>query len=147
MKLFAFERRRARLIGQALVPPGVLGGRLDGVDSAEVYDRYLSVSPWWTALAVRLALWVTWYSPPFFLRRLRTLGGLSADERVQCLEALFVARPYAVREMAMLLKMAWCFVAMGRHDVIAHLGAYRLDEPSGAPLVPLARSAGGSERT
>lgn len=126
MKLTGFEKRWAEVIGRSLFPMGVLDGNTDGAKLGEELDEFRSISPWWTALVIRLALWIVWFSPPFYARRLSTFGGLSDADRVECLEHVLVARSYSVRELAMLLKLGFCSTALGTTAALTHLGAYRL---------------------
>lgn len=126
MKLSGFEKRWARVVGRALFPKGVLGGTTDDADLGAGLEEYLGLSAWWTAVVLRLALWVVWLSPPFFLRRAATFGGLSETDREECLERVLVSRSYSVRELSMLLKMGFCATALGTPAALAHVGAYRL---------------------
>lgn len=128
MKLTGFEKRWARGVGRSLFPTGVLDGKTDDLDLGQELDDFRDISAWWTALVIRLALWIVWLSPPFYARRFSTFGGLSEVEREECLERILVARSYTVRELSMLLKMGFCNTALGTTQALTHLGAYRLSE-------------------
>lgn len=128
MKLTGFEKRWAEAVGRTLFPLGVLAGKTDGASLGEELDEFRSISAWWTALVIRLALWIVWFSPPVYAKRLSTFGGLSEEDREECLERVLVARSYTVRELAMLLKMGFCNTALGTTAALTHLGAYRLAE-------------------
>lgn len=127
MRLTGFEKRWADAVGRCLFPKGVLGGTADELSLGQELDAFRSLSPWWTAIVIRLALWIVWFSPPFYGPRFGTFGGLSEDEREQCLERVLVARSYSVRELGMLLKMGFCHAGIGSERTLRYLGAYRLD--------------------
>ena len=138
MKLLAFERRWAAEIGRAIIPADTFGGHARVDDLDQRFGRQADTMPWWSGILLRLAILVAWFAPPVLLRRLRTFGGLSPDERVAFLERLFALRSYLVREMVLVLKMNVCVVIMGRREVLSYLGAYDLGEPraKAPPAIP-----------
>jgi hypothetical protein len=126
MKLFPFEERWVAAIAHALVPPGALGGRLDGIDIGARYAHECAISPWYAALAFRASLWLTWLAPLWMLGRLRTFGGVDGDTRVAVLERLLKHRVYFVRMAALFLKLAICGLLLGDEPTLAQIGAYKL---------------------
>ena len=126
MTLFPFEERWAGAIGHALVPPGALGGRLDGIDIGARYAHECAISPWYAALAFRASLWLTWLAPLWMLGRPRTFGGVDGETRVAVLERLLKHRVYFVRMAALFLKLALCGLLLGDEPTLAQLGAYKL---------------------
>lgn len=131
MKLARFERRWAGTIGRALLPVGALGGATDARDLGAEYARHFDLAPWWTALLLRYALWLIWLSPVWRSASPRTFGSLDLAAREACLEALLSARSYAVRETLTVVKLTYCFGAIGDRQVLASLGAYHLDREAG----------------
>ena len=128
MKLRQFEVRWAETIGRTLLPRGVLGGVADGVELGEEFRRECLEPPWYSALLLRLSLWLAWFSPIFFLRRFRTLGGVDAAAREAALEKLLVSRSYYLRLAAMFLKLTACTLLLGEEPTLLRIGAYDLAE-------------------
>jgi hypothetical protein len=135
MRTFAFEQRRAAIIGRAMIPKGVFGGLTDDRDIGAEFARQASLNTWYAALVVRLAMFVVWFAP-LFSRRLRTFGGLDDAARVEVLEALLKSKLYAVRQLMLLVKLTTCFALLSDESILRHVGAYRL-----APVTQLARKA------
>src|SRR5262245_26236066 len=100
MELSAWESRLAKEIGRALLPPGSLGGRTDGIDVGARVASQLACSPWWSALSVRCALWIV-YLAPLAAWRPRPFTALDDAARVALLERLAASPRYAVRELVM----------------------------------------------
>ncbi len=123
MRIFAFERRWARVVGRALIPSGALPPPSDERDLGDAFAAQLALAPWWSAIVMRLSVWMVWLAP---LPRLRTFGGLAEDEREALLERLMASRLYAVRELMTLLKLATCIGAIGDLRVLTAMEAYRL---------------------
>ncbi|HEY2902785.1 MAG TPA: hypothetical protein VGL59_19545 [Polyangia bacterium] len=148
MKLRRFEIRWAAAIGRALLPPGLLGGLVDDVDLGEALRVECAEPPWYAALLLRASLWMTWFSPLFTLRRLRTFGGLDAAARELVLERLLDSRVYVVRATATFLKLASCMLLLGHQRVLRRIGAYeygRETETAAAPvIIPINRAGGPS---
>jgi hypothetical protein len=124
MKLHAFEIRWSAIIGRALLPPGLLGGVVDDVDLGDAFRRECLEPPWYAALLLRASLWLTWFAPPFVLRRLRSFGGLDPAAREAVLEKLLDSRIYVVRATATFLKLAACMQLLGQERVMRRIGAY-----------------------
>ena len=132
MKLRRFEIRWAAIIGRALLPAGLLGGVADDVDLGDAFRCECLEPPWYAALLLRASLWLTWFAPPFALRRLRSFGGLDPGARELVLEKLLDSRIYVVRATATFLKLAACMLLMGQQRVLKQIGAYeygRKDQP------------------
>lgn len=123
MRIFAFERRWARVVGRALIPAGSLPAPSDERDLGDAFASQLALAPWWSAIVMRLSVWMVWLAP---LTRLKTFEGLSGDEREALLERLMASRLYAVRELMTLLKLSTCISAIGDLRVLTSLEAYRL---------------------
>jgi hypothetical protein len=124
MKLRRFEIRWADAIGRALLPPGLLGGVVDGVALGEEFGRECLEPPWYAALLLRASLWLTWFAPPWALGRARTFGGLEPAGREALLEKLLDSRIYLVRATAMFLKLSSCMLLLGDERVLRRIGAY-----------------------
>ena len=143
MKLRAFETRWAAIIGRALLPAGLLGGVVDDVDLGEALRRECREPPWYAALLLRASLWLTWFSPPFVLRRPRTFGGLDPAAREAALEKLLDSRVYVVRATATFLKLASCMLLMGHQRVMRRIGAYEYGRSAAEPT-PISKAGGAS---
>jgi hypothetical protein len=122
MKLFPFERRWAEIVARSIVPRSALGGAVGDVDAGALFAHDLAVSPWMSALALRLALWLVWLSP---LPR-RTFGSLTPEEREARLEKLLDSRSDTVRMLMMFLKLIFVSLVLGDLRALKHLGAYHL---------------------
>jgi hypothetical protein len=128
MRLAEHERRWAATIARALIPPGAMRGRLEGIDVAERYDAECARSPWHAALLMRGVLYLTWLSPLFAYGRLRTFGSLDAIGQASLLERLLYSNRYPVRMAAMFLKLTICTLVLGDEPTLKQIGAYRLNE-------------------
>jgi hypothetical protein len=124
VKLRRFEIRWADTIGRALLPRGLLGGVVDGVELGEEMRRECLEPPWYAALLLRASLWLTWLAPPWALGRLRAFGGLDAAAREALLERLLASRVYLVRATTTFLKLSACMLLLGDERVMRRIGAY-----------------------
>ena len=140
MKLRAFEIRWADTIGRALLPPGLLGGVVDGVDLGEEFRREALEPPWYAALLLRASLWLTWFAPLWAMGRPRTFGGLDGSARELLLEKLLDSRVYLVRATAMFLKLSACVLLLGDERVLQRVGAYEYGRPA-PDVVPVGKLA------
>lgn len=128
MTTFSFENRWAASVARTLVPAGVLGGVTGEVDVGARFAEEVERSPWFAALFIRLAVWMTWFAPLWMLRRPRTFGSLPEAERCATLDALSKSRFYLVRQASSFLKLIACVLLMGDEPTLARVGAYRLGE-------------------
>ncbi len=128
MKLRGFEQRWADAVGAALLPAGACGGARAGFSFGPELERQLGEAPWWTALAVRLGLWMVWFSPVWQLRRRATFGALHAPEREALLEELLRHPRYTVRESANVIKLFLCLAFLGDPKVLRRVHAYDLED-------------------
>jgi len=124
MRLRRFEVRWAGVIGRALLPPGILHGAVDALDLGEALYRECLRHPWYSALLIRVSLWISWFSPPFALRRLKTFGGVDGAARERLLETLLTSPLYVVRATAFYFKLTACLVLLDDEAVLRRLGAY-----------------------
>jgi hypothetical protein len=124
MKLRRFEIRWATVIGRALLPVGLFGGVVDSADLGDLFYRECLGHPWYSALVVRLSLWITWFSPLLWRRRLVTFGALDPQAREAMLETLLASPIYAVRATAFYFKLTACMVLLGDERVLERIGAY-----------------------
>lgn len=93
----------------------------EGVDLEPPLTRLLGAAPWRAVLGVRLALLVAQIAPLFVLRRTAPLSRLAAADRARVMGALLASPFYAVRQLALLLKMLGAFVVGCMPDVRAEL--------------------------
>lgn len=126
MNLWRLEQHHASVIGRALIPAGLFGGLRDHVDLGAALAAHVRTMPWWTAIIMRLALWIIWLAPPFLGLGLRSFGALAPDQRVHALETLLVSPVFEVRQLCDLLKLMYCMSYFGDEAMLRHLGAYRL---------------------
>jgi hypothetical protein len=112
MRLSDFEARWAGVIGRTLLPAKLLGGLTDSVDLGEELRRRCTMAPWYSALVLRVSLWLTWFAPALRLRRPLTFGGLGQDARETLLERLLSSPSYIVRATSYFFKL------------LRHIGAY-----------------------
>jgi hypothetical protein len=124
MELRRFEVRWAGEIGRALLPPGLLGGAVDSLDLGAALYRECLGHPWYSALIVRISLWLTWFSPLFRLGRIKTFGGLDGGTREKLLEALLASPIYVVRATLFYFKLTACLVLLDDEAVLRRIGAY-----------------------
>ena len=126
------ERRWAKTIGEAMIPASTFGGLAGTRDIGAEVARHAAESPWYMAIVLRLALWITWLSPLFVVGRARTFGGLDEAARVVCLERLLKSNRYLVRQLLLVLKMSICMAVIGCVEVLTRLGAYDLSRAPAA---------------
>jgi hypothetical protein len=131
MKLSRFEESQAAIISRATIPMGALDGLTDRMDFGSEIGRQVAMIPWWSAILVRLALWVVWFAPIWRMGRFRLFGSLPEAQQAQCLELLSHSRVYWIRQVVTLMKMTICMVAFGDPKVLGWLGAYDL---AGGPV-------------
>jgi hypothetical protein len=131
MKLLRLEQHRVGIIARALMPVGVLGGLTDNRDLGAEIGRQVALTPWYSAIVVRFAVWLVWFAPLWRMARLRTFGSLPLDVQYECLDKLARSNQYWVRESLMLMKLTTCMVAVGDTKVLTYLGAYNL---AGGPV-------------
>jgi hypothetical protein len=129
MKLRRFEVRWADTIGRALLPRGILHGTVDHVDLGELFRLEALEPPWYTAIVLRLSLWLTWFAPFWLYGQLATFGGVDDDTREGLLEKLLDSRHYMIRMAAMFLKLTACTLLLGDERALADVGAYDLVRP------------------
>jgi len=137
MRVFAFEKRWAAVVSRALIPVGSLPAPSDGRDLGAAFAAQLALSPWWSAIVMRLSVWLAYLSPLLF--RGRTMAALPPDAQEAELERLMRSKTYAIRELMTLLKLAACISAIGDVRVLTAMGAYKLDQPAPVAL----RTEGG----
>ncbi len=128
MTLSTPERRWAKEIGRALIPPETFGGARSGIDLGALLGEHVAASPWWTAVVVRAALWLVWLSPLLVRGRLSTFGRADDAEREALLEALLCSPLYPVRQTVDLLKLELCMLFMSDVALLRRLGAYDLGQ-------------------
>jgi hypothetical protein len=138
VRLLPFEADWVRAIARALMPPGTLGGVLDGIDTGARFDREMARSPWYAALGMRVSLWLTWLAPVWMLGHAQTFGAVDDTLKVEILEKLLKHPRYELRMAAMFLKLTLCTLALGDERVLRALGAYDLER---LPSSSSARSA------
>jgi hypothetical protein len=122
MQLWSFEVRWARVIGRALLPPGVLGGVVDDADLGALWQDETRRSRWDGALLLRVSLWLTWFAPLWMLRGFSTFGG--AGDKVEILEALLKSPRYLVRMAALFLKLTATSLLLGDERALKQMQAY-----------------------
>ncbi len=110
----------------------------DGIELAVPLERLMAGAPPRAVLGVRAAIWLAYFAPLFVLRRARTLEGIEASARPRVIGALLASPLYAVRQLALLLKMLGAFVVACVPSVRAELVSRRVAPPpleSGPRLV------------
>ena len=128
MRLSPIEIRWAQVVLRALVPAGALGGAASDAEVAAQFADECAQPPLYGGLLLRFSLWLAWWSPPFVLRRWRTLGGLDEAGRAQALERLLDSDVAPIRLAATYLKLTACLLALGDPRVLRRLNAYGLGE-------------------
>lgn len=108
--MFAFERRWAAAVMGGFAPPGGegLAPTAGEVDWAESVERFLERANVKGRLGVRLGLLIAVTAPLWLWGRVRSAASLPGEERARLLDALLSHRVYAVRELALLLKLVAC---------------------------------------
>jgi hypothetical protein len=132
MRVFAFERRWAAVVSRALIPAGSLPAPSDERDLGAAFAQQLALAPWWSAIVMRLSVWLAYLAPVLF--RGRTMASLPPDAQEAELERLMRSKAYAVRELMTLLKLQACISAIGDVRVLTAMGAYKLDQPAPVAL-------------
>src|SRR5262249_31331761 len=118
------EERWARVIGRALLPPGILDGVVDDSDFGALWQDQCRRPRWGGALLLRVSLWLAWLAPLWMLRRFSTFGGIEEKLRVEVLEALLKSRLYLVRMAALFLKLTATSLLLGDERALKQLSAY-----------------------
>lgn len=130
MRLRGFEQKWAREVSRAFVGEGVLGGATSGKDGGALIAADCAAVPWVSALPVRLALWLVWWTP--VLLYARSFGRLPAERREAVLERMLHSRLAAVRTLVAYLKLVCVSLLLGDARVLHRLGAYGLRDPRAA---------------
>ncbi|HEX7477673.1 MAG TPA: hypothetical protein VF331_07690 [Polyangiales bacterium] len=98
-------------------------GPLPGeVDYLQTYRRMRRLSTPLAAFGLRAAVWLLAWAPLWQRGRARTFSGLQLTERSQLLGQLLVHRNFAVRELALLLKLVAAMALLGATGVRARSG-------------------------
>jgi hypothetical protein len=118
------EERWARVIGRALLPPGMLGGVVDDVDIGVRWQDEYRRSRWDGALLCRVSLWLVWFAPLWMGRKFSTFGGLDDQARVEVLEAILKSRRYLLRMAGLFLKITATSVLLGDERALRQIAAY-----------------------
>lgn len=123
--MFAFERRWACAVFDAILPRGVderlpLGARDFPLDRLVVdLERR---APLQFLIGLRLAIWLMIFCPIWVLGRPRRFHRLAVDAQQRCLDKVGNSRIYLLRETLMLLKMVACLGYGGMPIVQQQLG-------------------------
>lgn len=130
--MMAFERRWARHLLAAFAPPegpglAPLGGE---VDYLAVLNRMRREATPLAALGLRAAIWMAALAPLWLWGKLATVTRLASERRTQLLRELLAHRAFAVRELALLLKLSAAMALLGTPSVRARSG-YDHVEPAG----------------
>ncbi len=107
--MIALERRWMRLVLSSFA--GSSAGftvREDEVDYLAAAERFMSAASEKASLGLRVAVLMVMTAPLWMWGRLKTLGGLSAEERSRLLDEMLRHRFFAVRELCLLLKLVAC---------------------------------------
>jgi hypothetical protein len=122
MQLGQFERTVAGTIFGAVLPDAIAGGPRD-LEILALHERALSMMPRGRAYGVRAAfLAVALFMPLLLCARPRTLMGLGALEREECLARLLDHRGYLMRQLGLLLKVFTCLAYFQHEDVRRRYG-------------------------
>lgn len=122
MRIFPFERRWAAVVSRSFVPAGALGGVVDDVDPGALFADDCAAAPWVSVAPIRLALWLVWLWP--LVRRGRTFGHLTNEQRETLLESLLGSQVALVRMLVMFLKLICVSLVLGDRRALAAIGAY-----------------------
>ena len=122
--MMAFERRWARHLLAAFAPPegqglAPLGGE---VDYLAALSRMMREATPLAALGLRAAIWMAALAPLWLWGKLTTVTRLASERRTQLLRELLVHRAFAVRELALLLKLSAAMALLGTPSVRARSG-------------------------
>lgn len=125
MQLLDFERDWLQTIFETILPADAdetfqLGAR--DVPMDRFIDELLAIAPLHFSAGIRIATWAVWFSPPLFLRKLATIGGLSVEDRERLFERMAEHPNYLIRELPMLFKTAGCLGFCGLPTVQAQIG-------------------------
>lgn len=93
-----------RCVFSALLP-GVNNPSLEQSSLFPTLDDFLATHPAWSSLGARLMIWLFYLGPVFFIGRVRTLGGLTPEDRERYLLAWEKSPAYPIRQGLLLLKM------------------------------------------
>ena len=113
--LLSFERRWTHAVMSGFAPD-------EPIDWALGVERFLQRANLTGRLGVRLGVLLAVTAPLWCWGRLRSAMGLDAADRARLLEALLSHRIYAVRELALLLKLVACMALFQRSGVRAGSG-------------------------
>lgn len=131
MRLLAFERRALHVIFDAILPaeahPKLPHGIRD-IPIARFFDDAERDAPFDFMVGLRASLWVIWLCPLFAIRRFRTFGGLSDEERLRVLRWLQARPTYFLREVPNIAKTVACLAYCGLPRIQAAIGIERVDK-------------------
>ena len=122
--MFGFERRWARDALSAFAPeqgPG-LAPSAGEVDYDAVLQRMLREVAPLAIIGLRLAVWSAALAPLWLLGKFATISSLGSSHRPALLSALLTHRVFAVRELAMLLKLCAAMALLGVPSVRSRSG-------------------------
>ncbi len=136
MKLSSMEKRWLTA-GLAALIPAQANARfpLGALDTAAVKlsEDMLAQSPFLAAMGVRAAIWVAYLFPLFIVGKMKTLAGLSPDDRDRYLNLLYDHPLYLIRQTILLLKSVACLSYLADDRVREALGMMR---PRNLPIGP-----------
>lgn len=111
------------------VVEAVLGGPRSPEVAASVVPSFLedfwSISPVWASWGARFALLFFYFAPLFFIGKLRTLSGLTVEERDRYVSAWETHRLYPVRQIFATLKLMAAFGYGGDPAFLHRLGYHK----------------------
>jgi hypothetical protein len=113
--LFAFELRWARDVLSAFAPVHGRGlcASAHEVDYGAVLVRMLGEVTPLAAVGLRLSIWLAALAPLWLWGKFTTISDLAAERRANLLGALLTHRAFAVRELALLLKLCAAIALLG----------------------------------
>lgn len=138
MRVRRFEERWGQIMATSLLPaestlrPGVF--RYGPLLRAQLHE-----APWWTAITLRLSIWLLWFSPLFTRGQARTFGAVPEPERAALLEETLSHRSYLLRECAGMFKLFACLAYLGEEPILRRVGAYDLHDRPQRRRLPEAR--------
>lgn len=118
--------------GGSIEADGQLTPRDGEVDYLHVFRRMHAGSTPLAGLGLRLALWMVALAPFWLLGRFATISNLARAERTELLARLLHHTSFAVRELALLLKLTAAFALLGTPSVRERSG---YDKPQVAASV------------